>query len=82
MNYCHEIKVAGSGCFPVDMLRYNQCWPATSEDCSAIIDTFEPGKLEHYRINLKHYDHKSWEPTKDRWLSFGWRVVSHRVYKM
>lgn len=61
--------------FPVDMLRYDQSWPATESDAIAIGD--QRMIAGHSQVNLCHYGEKRWEPTRGRWASFGWRVVAH-----
>lgn len=31
-----EFRVSGVGYFPVDMLRYDRCWPATTDDAVSV----------------------------------------------
>lgn len=63
-----EFTVEGSGSFPIDMLRHDACWPATSKDAFCL----EDGSSR--RIVLR----TDWAhaPTIGRWNSFGWRVFS------
>jgi hypothetical protein len=67
----YSFKVEGGGAFPLDMLRYDRCWPAPSQDVALIIEPpkgFKPYSVElHSTIN--HF------PTEARWNSFGWRVI-------
>jgi len=56
--------------FPIDMLRYDLCWPATSEDATRIHDEVtqprQPRSIKLKGLKL---------PTFARWHSFGWEVV-------
>lgn len=62
----------GSGTFPADMLRYDHCWPSTTESASEIARDWrsvarEPGQR---RVALSsHYP-----PTPARWASFSWKL--------
>lgn len=74
-TFFHEFVVEGSGSFPIDMLRYDSCWPRTEIDSSKITFTGEP--LERRQVELATLTRSPWEPTEGRWASFGWHVVSH-----
>ena len=67
-----EFTVEGSNLFPVDMLRYDLCRPATEHDSNMIELTFRVNTSSPYRITLKGLK----TPTDARWSSFGWKVVS------
>jgi hypothetical protein len=78
----HKFKVrqrAHAFRFPLDMLRYDCCWPRNSEDASSINLTFS----ERYQaekaavVELSCEYHKDWKPTAKRWESFGWEVIEH-----
>jgi hypothetical protein len=58
------------GVFPIDMLRYDLCWPATQEDAHRIHDgTTQPRTPRNIKLKgLKL-------PTFARWRSFGWTVL-------
>lgn len=73
-------KVTGRGEFPIDMLRYDLCSPATEEDSNLI------------RRTINNHDHNNWaifikrpllerRAKKDviftvgRWQSFGCKIV-------
>lgn len=60
-------EVRGSGSFPTDMLRYDECFPSSERE-SAIIDA--SGK----RVVTLCTDNKH-APTAGRWKIFGWNVV-------
>lgn len=66
--------VIGSGHFPVDMLRYDECFPATeSEDSGKIADTYS---LERQVVVVGKWTCQSsnlWTP--ERWRSFGWDII-------
>lgn len=67
-----HFTVRGSGRFPIDMLRYDGCWPFQSTDSFAITHSFtwEHGP-EPYEVRLETWQGK---PTVGRWRSFGWDV--------
>ena len=69
--------------FPVDMLRYDNCWPSTSEDSVKISWTLQNNlqTMEDNEISFMlgrgielYTDNRSL--TAKRWESFGWEVVS------
>ncbi len=68
-----------TGEFPLDMLRYDGCWPESEKDAGLIRDTMEPGGTKITPLMVKVRARKSihWEPTAARWESFGWRVIRH-----
>ena len=71
-SWC-KFTVQGSKDFPLDMLRYDACYPATSEDA----------------INLAAKDSRKvtlistmiTDPTAGRWNSFGWQVTDKTIIK-
>lgn len=60
--------VEGRGDFPLDMLRYDLCWPATEDDsrlvAHAVRTADRPVRLRGLKL-----------PTVARWASFGWKVA-------
>jgi hypothetical protein len=69
----YAFTVAGPGRFPIDMLRYDRCYPKTSEDASEISRTFLKTLVNEYcRVDLISED----DPTEGRWRSFGWHIES------
>lgn len=56
-------QVTGRGPFPVDMLRHDMAWPATSEDAIKLLD-IGPRTITLCGLNQ----------TPARWSSFGWKV--------
>ena len=73
-----RVTVTGRGHFPVDMLRYDACWP--SDDHAVEVITFagdnsldEPDQFytcDLTRVSTNPNDN----PTSARWASFGWSV--------
>ena len=53
MLYEHEATVEVRGAFPVDMLRYDRCHPASGEDAHAIAQSLAQHPREPYRVVLK-----------------------------
>ena len=91
MYYVQTFRVVRSqqlATFPIDMLRYDSCWPATSHD--SMLVSHQPS-LENL---LDAEDDENWDatitlcrivkskddkPTVDRWNSFGYSVVPQSV---
>lgn len=68
-------SVIGRGAFPFDMLCYDRCFPIDSINASKLDRDY--GDQEVREIQLVATVHrKNWEPTVDRWASFGWSVRS------
>jgi hypothetical protein len=65
--------VEGSGLFPVDMLRYDACWPTTSSDSALIAIERWAVQPSPRRVSVMT---REGGLTDDRWLSFGWKVLS------
>jgi hypothetical protein len=68
--------------FPIDMLRYDQSWPACESESYKVLRTFaaqHDGDLATFRagfpthVVLHTVAHR---PNDQRWQSFGWRMVS------
>jgi hypothetical protein len=71
-----KFTVRGSGRFPVDMLRYDRCFPTSTEAVMHIAHQLRDGEgVEQYRSVELATDWTS-TPTVSRWRSFGWEVVS------
>ena len=67
----YRYKVSGSGYFPIDMLRYDCAYPASSEAVSAM-GSESRGERTVQRRTVELCSHHL--PTIDRWRSFGWIV--------
>lgn len=64
--------VRGSLAFPIDMLRYDACTPATEEDSHTIERTLSHENEGAVEVTLRFRT----LPTVARWASFGWTVVA------
>lgn len=65
--------VTGTGAFPIDMLRHDECWPVTEIDSRKISDL-----LIHKNLNIPEWQvavRSTQQPTVDRWKSFGCSVA-------
>ena len=73
----YTFTVEGTGAFPIDMLRYDQCWPNSgSHDAQAIANSFHERNVgAPWRITLTTSNNSKTVPTIGRWESFGWKVV-------
>ena len=70
--YLFKIKVQGAGHFPLDMLRYDGCYPDTSTDADLIDNSRHQGKRI---VTLRMVDFNPTGPTVARWESFTWKVI-------
>ena len=61
--------VEGSGSFPLDMLRYDQSYPASEYD-SGIMASLQLRKV----MLQSSAEHAGGAISKQRWSSFGWTV--------
>jgi len=76
--FSHHFVVKGRREFPVDMLRRDGCFPASSEDAvRMIVDFRDEDYPEPREVELITYAEKHWTPTEGRWRSFGWCVEKH-----
>lgn len=69
----YVFEVEGRGTFPIDMLRYDSCWPKSEgTDSHEVESTFRPrsGGITR-KVTLIGLT----EPTEARWQSFGWKVL-------
>ncbi len=78
--YMSKFVVEGRGHFPLDMLRYDSCWPSTQSDVAALDyireDFRKPPNEKSRRVALSRcHKTKGFKPTSDRWESFGWHIV-------
>lgn len=59
--------------FPIEMLRYDSCIPATERDAHAIAASIS-GARRGPPINLIRVSRTDALPSEGRWASFGWSV--------
>jgi hypothetical protein len=65
-----SFTVEGYTPFPLDMLRYDQCWPYSLEDAVLIAETIA-GRAGKTRIKLTGCH----DPSLEMWRSWDWRVL-------
>ena len=72
--YRQTFEVEGKFHFPVDMLRYDCCFPASSEESGRLESALElsgGNRGDGWRVGLMRYTFdKGNLPTFDRWASF------------
>ena len=70
-TYFYEVKftVKGAGEFPIDMLRYDSCYPLSQED----VNKFWWDEVRE--VTLISVKRCKSGPTEGRWNSFGWKVI-------
>ena len=72
--------------FPMDMLRYDRCYPTTPEDARAIgvaaratvLHSLLDGKPYKGTIELQSNDR---QPSSEAWESHGWLVCSSESFR-
>lgn len=69
-----QFAVTGRGSFPIDMLRYEGCFPHSSADAATIEASFRPGPEERIVSLVKYHDTRDVHLEAARWGSFGWIV--------
>jgi len=65
VQYEYKFEVTGKGSFPLDMLRYDSCWPRRQEDVSTI-EHAVAGYVRDWTVQM--VSNKA--PTDERWHSF------------
>ncbi len=76
----HTFRVTGARGFPLDMLRYDCAWPATSDDAVTVSDLIT-GSIPHGHSTQVLFRSIN-PPTSGRWASFGWTVSDHTSEKV
>jgi hypothetical protein len=69
-----QFVVSGKGTFPVDMLRYDTCFPDTESESGLLLER----KSREIVLACYHPDKKP-RLTAGRWASFGWTLVNEVV---
>lgn len=85
MKYRQEIKATGKGPFPIDMLRYDRCFPLREQDAAEISLSHQEyllRKEEEPIYLVKFSADKKFSFTPERWKSFGWEIESCGVTKI
>jgi hypothetical protein len=89
LKYSTKFTVEGHGPFPLDMLRYDGCFPAGPGDVGSMIEPrphpAAPSSMEVRRVTLLTFHGTKAQNgvTAGRWKSFGWKVIEVRdPYKL
>ena len=64
----HSFSVVGKGHFPLDMLRYDACWPDSPDSVARL----EANQIHIETVQVDLIGNRA--PTVARWNSFGWSV--------
>lgn len=75
--YIFRFTVEGSGEFPFDMLRYDECFPRHESEARGLARTYANGKADINRHTVELVSRgraRHWLPNVGRWRSFGWEV--------
>ena len=67
-------KITGRGEFPMDMLRYDSCSPATESDSYLIARTFHDFDKWEIFVKCRPLEKKRSPWTVGRWESFGCKI--------
>jgi len=71
MKFIQTFTVIGSHQFPIDMLRYDGCFPTSESDSEVISRGCSTGDPGAWSVNLTRYiSQKNELPTIGRWASF------------
>lgn len=71
----YRFKVTGNTAFPIDMLRYDRCFPASARDAGLITSAMTYDNNGALTVDLLTYqERKHWMPNSARWKSFQWEV--------
>jgi hypothetical protein len=73
-KYYQTFVVRTSFTFPIDMLRYDGCFPDSEQDSGKIARNLTENKC---RLEVKigrYVDHKNSTPCVGRWQSFGCQI--------
>src|SRR5262245_3246387 len=79
--YRQEWTVEGVLPFPIDMLRYDRCFPADEAQSAAITRTLNGYVGGHTQVRVARF----WRgdmpkyPTADRWRAFGWDIIPNTM---
>lgn len=80
--YDHTAELECREIFPIDMLRYDNCWPAAVEDSNKLYRNLRDKKRTTFRVNVRAVSQNKAHWTKDRWSSFGVRVIKTKCTKL
>ena len=75
-------RVRGNSGFPLDMLRYDACYPLCESDSARVFDSIyaRDGVVREVELVHRSIDSEArFEPTHARWESFSWYVIEGSV---
>lgn len=76
-----QVVVSGATPFPIDMLRYDGCFPLSEGDSNLIINSMKDDSIRRFVILMRPHGFKSWKPSYAKWKYYGWEVVETREKK-
>lgn len=68
-----QFTVEGRGDFPLDMLRYDRCFPGSQSDVMSMAENEHTKRRVMLCCDSREMRRRG--PTEGRWRSFGWIVV-------
>lgn len=75
-SHLFKFSVIGKGEFPFDMLRCDTYYPADSTSAAQLNQYYTtPHNLRQVHLLCRSLN-INWQPTFDRWRSFGWVVAT------
>ncbi len=77
-----RFKVKGTNTpFPIDMLRFDECWPETVQDSTKISNSFGFRHGRRVRWELTLISKRNTVPTVERWQSFAIEIIADEKIK-
>ncbi len=73
MRHQRYFAVEGRGEFPLDMLRYDACWPKRQEDVDVLQDPERQPRM--VQLSCWRDRRRGTVATHERWASYGWTVT-------
>jgi hypothetical protein len=79
IRYVGTVRPVDQRAFPVDMLRYDKCWPRDEHTSNKIISTIyehSAASLGPESIHVEKVCERRNDPFNlERWRSFGWNIT-------
>lgn len=82
MTYRHYAQAEGTLRFPLDMLRYDGCYPDDQASVAQMYRSLDGETSEPLRVRIVQISPESkaiWTPA--RWASFGWTLAQGQTLK-
>lgn len=76
-QYVHTAKATGKGAFPIDMFRYDGCYPHHETDSGKVTSHYsDPQSAAMRTVEIMAITDRKIAPfTEARWASFGWKLT-------